>query len=326
VDYTGSIFRELPLRTRLVLVTLFAAQAFAQQPDQPVTTLKLSTSMVSVAAVVLDGKGEPLAGLTKDDFALKQDGQPQEIRYFAEDENLPLTLALLVDTSGSQRMFIEDEIMASEKFYRAMLTRPADRASLIQFDTAILERQPLTSAVRTLESSLNFLSMPHPDPPHARGGTLLYDAICDAARSFPSGDQGRRAMVILTDGEDHGSVADLPTAISAAQRADIVVFAIVYSAEEFASGMGRRAASSEHPSGRAVLDSLANSTGGRVFSIAGRSQLDLVYAAIAADMRLQYQIGYTPPASDPGKYHKIELKSDLKHVVVHARQGFYTPK
>lgn len=317
------------MKIRLFLFSVLAAHALAQQPDQPIATLKLATRMVNVTAVVIDSRGHAVTELTKDDFILKQDGQPQEIRYFSEDANLPLTLALLVDTSSSQKMFIEDEILASEKFYRAMLTHTAgpnpDRASLIQFDSAILERQPLTSALHTLENSLNFLSMPHPDPPHARGGTLLYDAICDAAKSFPS-DEGRRAMVLLTDGDDHGSEADVQTAIAAAQRADIVVYAILYSAEQFASGMNRRTPSAEHPSGRAVLENIANATGGRVFAVAGRSELDQVYAEIAEDMRSQYRIGYTPPTADPGSYHKIELKTNAKHVSLHARQGFYTPR
>ena len=90
--------------------------------------------------------------------------------------------------------------------------------------------------------------------------------------------------------------------------------------------MHRPSSSPDRPSGRAVLESLANATGGRVFLVASKSQLDLVYAEIAAGMRLEYQIGYTPPPSDPGSYHKLELKSTIKKAAVHARQGFYTPK
>ena len=317
----------------ILVVTLCTAHAQEPPPDttQPTTTLKIGTRIVGVSAVVLDNRNEPVKGLTRDDFTLKQDGKDQDIRYFSQDSDLPLTLALMVDTSGSQKAFIEDETEASEKFFRVMLTRPADRAVLVQFDYEVLQLQAMTSQVQTLENSLRFLSLPHPTgrpAPPGGGGTLLYDGIVVASQKVLTNERGRRAMVILTDGVDNGSRTDLQQAVAAAQRADIVVYSVLYSmAESGFSGGGYSPGphSSGRVSGRDVLNALSNATGGRVFTVSPKTPLDLIYAQIADDMRLQYQIGYTPPESQPGSYHKIELKTKAKHVTVQARQGYYTP-
>jgi len=317
----------------LLLATLCAARAqepTQPTPQEPVTTLKISTRIVGVSAVVLDNRGEPVKGLTKDDFILKQDGKEQDIRYFSQDSDLPLTLVLMVDTSGSQKMFIQDETEASEKFFRAMLTRPPDRAALVQFDYNVLQLQQMTNQVQALENSLGFLSMPHAPAAAATsrggGGTLLYDAIIAASQIELGKERGRRAMVILTDGEDNGSVYNLQQATAAAQRADVVVYSVLYSAEAFMSGVSQRPMNPSRVNGREVLNSLSNATGGRVFTVDHKTPLDLIFTQIADDMRLQYQIGYTPPDSEPGSYHKIELKPKAKHLAVQARVGYYTPK
>ena len=314
----------------ILIATICArAQEPAPVPQEPVQTLKISTRIVGVSAVVLDNRGEPVKGLTKDDFVLKQDGAEQEIRYFSQDSDLPLTLALMVDTSTSQKMFIEDETEASEKFFRVMLTRPTDRAALVQFDYNVLQLQGMTNQPQTLKNSLGFLSMPHPGPggaPRSGGGTLLYDAIVATAQIELGKERGRRAMVILTDGEDHGSRYDLKDAIAAAQRADIVVYSVYYSGEGFMSGMSRRPAALGSVDGHQILSEISNATGGHVFTVDQKMPLDLIFTQIADDMRLQYQIGYTPPDSIPGSYHKIELKPKAKHLTVQARVGYYTPK
>ena len=217
-------------------------QQAPQEPQGPITTLKLGTSLVGVSAVVLDPRGEPVKDLTRDDFMLKQDGKEQPIRYFSQDSTLPLTLALMVDTSSSQKAFIQEEIMASEKFFRVMLTRPADRAVLVQFDYTILQLQKMTDQVQTLENALSFLSLQHSAGGglgSGHGGTLLYDSIVSASQLVLDKERGRRAMVILTDGEDNGSRNTLEQAVAAAQRADIVVYSVLYSTAEsgFSSGL-----------------------------------------------------------------------------------------
>jgi Ca-activated chloride channel family protein len=333
IHYARSLRVNVRLASVALCLTLCAARAQEPPPapQEPIQTLKLSTRIVGVSAVVLDNRGEPVRGLAKEDFTLKEDGKEQEIRYFSQDSDLPLTLVLMVDTSGSQKMFIQDETDASAKFFRAMLTRPQDRAALVQFDYNVLQLQQMTNRLDALENSLGFLSMPHAAPggrplPAGGGGTLLYDAIIASSQVELTKERGRRAMVILTDGGDHGSRFDLQQAIAAAQRSDAVVYSVFYSAQAFASGVQRTPMTPGWVDGRQVLDQISSATGGHVFTVSQRMPLDLIFTQIADDMRMQYQIGYTPPESAPGSYHKIELKPKAKHLSVRARVGYYTPK
>jgi Ca-activated chloride channel homolog len=306
----------------VVLALPTAAQQPNPQPDQPMATLKLGARVVAVNAVVLDERGQPVRELAKEAFQLKQDGKRVEIRYFSEDQDLPLTLGLLVDTSGSQVEFIEDEIHASKVFFEQMLRRPTDRALLVQFDTETLLRQPMTAAAQTLENSLMNLDMPRGASMNAtRNGTLLFDSIVKTSDQWLGREPGRRAMILLTDGGDNGSNASLEQAIAAAQRADVVVYSILYSAfAEF--GKNRP----EWAKGMNALTNISTATGGRVFTVTETMRLRDIYSEIEKDMRLQYQIGYTPPESKPGQYHKIELKVDGKKMSVHARKGYYAPQ
>jgi Ca-activated chloride channel family protein len=347
LDFGATLLKIPFLRATFLLAApvLFAVTGNAQQPlpippapgsqpETPIATLKIATKIVGVSAVVLDKRNEPVKGLSKDDFILKEDGKEQPIRYFSQDSELPLTLALMVDTSESQKAFLGDETDASRKFFKVMLTRPEDRAVLVQFDTNVLQLQKMTTNAEALENSLAFLSMPHAAGySSGRGGTLLYDAIVAASKVVLGKEKGRRAMVILTDGDDHGSHFDLDEAIAAAQRADIVVYSVLYSMAEsgFAGGgYGGRGGGGwgggGGQSGKDVLNALSKATGGRVFTVTNKMPLDLIYSQIADDMRLEYQIGYTPPPSPPGTYHKIELKPKEKHLTVEARAGYYSPK
>jgi Ca-activated chloride channel family protein len=304
-------------------VPLFAQHLFAQD-EQPVTTLKIGTRIVAVNAVVLDANGQQVRDMNKEDFELKQDGKPIEIRYFSEDSDLPLTLGLLVDTSGSQKTFIEDEIRASDLFFHAMLRRPTDRALLVQFDTEVLLRQSMTSSATALENTLRYLDMPRgPTMDSTRNGTQLYDAIVKTSTTWLGREPGRRAMVLLTDGVDTTSRATLEQAITAAQKADVAVYSVQYSA---VGEFGRSTQNREWAQGLKVLQDISSATGGRVFMVTTTMKLRDIFEEIERDMRLQYQMGYTPPESKPGEYHKIELKVAGKKMTIHARKGYYTPE
>ncbi len=294
--------------------------------QEPVTTLRLGTRVVSVSAVVLDSRGLPVRDLPKEDFALKQDGKPQEIRYFSEDSDLPLTLSLLVDTSGSEKAYLQEEVLDSEVFFKAMMRRPTDRSALYQFDIEARKVQGLTPSVQTLINSLNFLTIPRGATMDAtRDGTKLYDTVIAAARASEGQDRGRRALVLLTDGEDVGSRATLEGAIAAAQRADVVVYAVLVGGPEPSRLHAPPVASSR---GSDVLRNLSAATGGRLFTLDPQMNLKDAYELIEEDLRLQYQLGYTPPEAKAGSYHKIELKVQGApgKVTVQARRGFYTPE
>jgi Ca-activated chloride channel homolog len=312
-----TLFRPLTIALLGLLAALYPARAQtspdALTPDAT-PTLHVASNIVAVSAIVRDKSNQPVPNLTREAFLLKQDGKPQPITYFSQGADLPLTLALMVDTSGSQRAYIADEIAAGRAFFPAMLTRPDDRAVLVQFDSAILQLVKLTSSTTTLEHGLAYLTQSHSDyaaQNRANAGTLLYDAIISVSHLSYGTTPGRRAMVILTDGGDNGSHFNKKNAIEEAQRADIMIYTVYYS-----NGGGDEG----------VLKDLSRQTGGREFSVGPTQSLQQIYTAIAADLRLQYQIGYRPPDPRPNRYHKIDLTTTDKSLQVQSREGYFTPK
>ena len=307
----------MPLPSLLALALLASlSPELAQSPTlltPDTATLKVTTKLVAVSAIVRNKSGQPIPNLTRDDFLLKQDGKPQPITAFSQGSSLPLTLALMVDTSGSQRAYIPYEIAAGRAFFPAMLTRPDDRAVLVQFDSTVLQLVKLTTSVLTLQHALAYLTQSHDDIVRpGRGGTLLFDAIVAVSHLELGTQLGRRAMVVLTDGGDNGSHFSQKDAIREAQRADIMVYTIYYS-----NGGGDEG----------VLRDISLQTGGREFSVYPSSSLWQIFAAIASDLRQSYELGYRPPASSPNKYHKIALTTTIgKSLTVQARDGYFTPK
>jgi Ca-activated chloride channel family protein len=291
----------------------------ANQSQEPVTTLKVVTRVVAISAVVRDKKGEIQTGLTKDDFVLKQDGKEVPIHYFSQGSDVPLSFALMVDTSGSQDTFIDDESLASDVFFETMLGRPQDRAMLVQFGSTVLQLESMTNSASALHLALSRMSQ------RASGGTLLYDAVCVVAKGALARTTGRKAMVILSDGGDNGSSRSLAEAIEQAQRADVQVYSILYSMSRAFSG-GNAGLTPQFDTGREALHKLSESTGGRVFTVSQSMSLRDIFAQIAEDLRLQYELGYTPPPdTQPNSYHKLELKTKDKKLIVQARKGFFEP-
>ena len=221
-------------------------------------TLNVSARLVNIPVVVHNKKGELIQTLTKDNFTLQIDGKPADIHYFNLDTDLPLTLGLLVDTSGSQRDAIGDERTASEAFLDDMLNGPAgrDKAFVVQFARQTDLLQDVTSSKSKLEAGLKELDSPSfgssggsrsgSDPNdngnsgdngsygqgHRGGGTTLYDALFLSSDELMSKQQGRKAVIILSDGVDNGSKESLSSSIEAAQRADTIVYAIYYKGRE----------------------------------------------------------------------------------------------
>jgi VWFA-related protein len=284
------------------------------------STLTVNARMVAITAAVYDEQGRLVGGLNKDDFTVTEDGKPQTIRYFNRDSDLPLTIGLMVDTSGSQAPYAEDERRASASFLQEMMTRPSDRAFLERFYSIVLLLQPMTSDVATLQSSLRLLTAPIPTPKFSRGGTLLFDAICATAQKVVSKEAARRAIVILTDGDDDGSSSTLASAIHDAQLADVAVYSVLYTREAVGQSNGGYSA------GIAAMQQISDATGGRLFLVTRGETIERIYAEIEADMRDQYRIGYTPAVSLPGKYHRIELKARDHNLTVQARTGYYAPQ
>ncbi|CAN5736870.1 hypothetical protein BH10ACI4_BH10ACI4_19000 [soil metagenome] len=241
---------------------LLSQQTAAPKPEAATTTLSVDARLVNLPVVVRDKKGALVQNLTKDDFVLKVDGHAQTIRYFDQDANLPLTLGLLVDTSQSQRSVLDEERTASSAFLDQMINpqsnaekpttaaRTLDKAFVIQFSRTVELLQDVTSSRPKLQAALKELDTTSPNRPPADdpndsnggggrgrggrggGGTALYDATFLAADEIMAKQKGRKALILLPDGVDNGSKESLTQAIEAAQRADIIFYAIYFKGEE----------------------------------------------------------------------------------------------
>src|SRR6516164_3080419 len=226
------------LSCALLLLLVFAASvAVAQQDDQSVTTIKKDVNVVNVLATVRNKQGQIVSTLNKDDFKLEVDGKPQAIKYFSRVTDTPLTLGLLVDTSLSQRRLLDKERTASYTFLNDLMNETRDKACVVHFDYDIELLQDLTSSRPKLQAALQKLQVPeahqqqtggYPGQGGFGGGTKLYDAVVLAADEITSKQEGRKALIILSDGVDQGSKVSLARAIESAQRANTLVYTILF--------------------------------------------------------------------------------------------------
>src|SRR5215469_9969259 len=243
----------------LLSVLLIGMPVTAQQDDkqEAATTIKKDVNVVNVLATVRNKQGQIVNDLTKDDFKLQVDSHPQAIKYFSKVTDLPLTLGLLVDTSLSQRRLLDKERTASHTFLSDLLDQARDKAFIVHFDFEIELLQDLTSSRPKLEAALQKLQVAEhrqmqtsTDPGQTRGGgTKLYDAVYLAADEVTSKKQGRKALIILSDGVDQGSKESLPAAIEAAQRADTLVYTILFSDPEAYNNMANGYPGGRHGGG-----------------------------------------------------------------------------
>ena len=326
-----------------ILIACFAiapAHAVEAQDQEQPFKLTVKSHLVVLPVTVRNSKGELMQTLSKDDFELTEDGRPQTIKYFDLEKDKPLSLGLLVDMSGSVRNFVKKEHAASDVFFNAMLQKNEDTAFLVRFDSAVTMLQPPTNSQDDLHAALEKLEEPHlpqrafTEPPGAKPlpppGTLLYDSIVVVCDLVTKDIPGRKALVILTDGEDSGSQKSLAAAIEATQRTDTVVYTILYTnrggGKDPAYFPGAAHLASEKPKlmGEAVLELLSSTTGGHEYEVSSALPLEAIYAQIAEEMRMQYTLAYIPAKSDakPG-YRKIELKTKLKGMNIQTRFGYY---
>lgn len=338
------------------------SQSPSQQPSPAPPRISVSVKVVNVLASVRNKHGEIVRNLTKDDFELEEDGRPQTISYFSRESDLPLTLGLLVDTSGSQRRVLDQERDASSTFLDQVLRVDKDKAFLIHFDREVELLQDLTSSRQKLEAGLALLQAPQlhragqegggdsgnspgSSPDSGRrgggGGTHLYDAVYLASNELMGKQQGRKALIVLSDGVDRGSKETLASAVAAAQRANTLVYSILFADEHpygggyggrGMGGMGRhgggwpgRYPQQDRPDGKKVLEQISRQTGGRLFEVSKKLPIEQIYSQIQDELRNQYNLGYTPDPTDAtAGYHKIHLTTKQKDLIVQARDGYYS--
>jgi VWFA-related protein len=351
-----------------IAVLMLALGDAPLQSQQQAPPIAVDVKMVSMLASVRDKHGHLVDTLTKDDFAVEQDSHPQTITYFSRNSDLPLTLGLLVDTSLSQRKVLDQERAASHDFLDQVLRENKDKAFVIHFDYEVELLQDVTTSRKKLDASLEELGTPEFSQTnsgsgsgtgggsgnggsgggrgsHGRGGggTLLYDSIFLASDEVMKKQQGRKAIIVLTDGVDRGSKETLRAAIESAERADTLVYSILFADKEGyenhggygggrgGGGMGggghHRYPEEDRPDGKKVLEQLSKETGGRFFEVSKKQPIDEIYTAINEELRNQYGLGYVPEKADatPG-YHKISLTVKQKDLVVQTREGYYADR
>jgi VWFA-related protein len=294
---------------RRILALLAASPALAA----PQAEFSSSVNVVSLLVTVRDKSGKFVNELDQDDFTVEEDGQPQTIRYFSRQYDLPLTVGLLVDFSLSQLSVLGEELKASATFFQQVLREGVDQAFLVAFATQAWLMQDLTGSRAMLETCLG--TMEKGLPAGAAGGTVLYDAITGASDQIMRRLQGRKALVLLTDGEDNSSTHTLDKAIASCQRSDTVAYSI---------GIGRGGL----VGGASILQALSQRTGGGYFAVNKKQTVDVIYQAIEEELRSQYNIGYAPPARTYGRnrtgFRRVRVTVKRSDVTVRTRDGYYS--
>jgi VWFA-related protein len=392
--------RLISLTGVLVASGLVAASSFGQAGTQqaavdqkPIATLHVQAREVLLPVTVRDKHGALVTSLDKSDFSLTEDGRPQTIKSFTRESNLPFRVGLLVDTSRSVSAALESERAAAGKFVDVML--PADPAEgdadkavkaerpnegfLIHFDREVELLQDFTSSREKLHRELEGMSSTRkredPNGPettgderdhrsHGRNGTQLYDAIFLASDELMKQKEGRKALVVFSDGVDHGSKDTLNDAIDAADHANLAVYTIYFKGEEdrsegfgfpggghhgggypgggggYPRGGGYPGGGGGYPNGgghgggdkhdaadgKKIMLQIATRTGGHAYEAKKKEDLTPIYNQIAEELRGQYLLTYTPDVLDKeGGYHKIALKANKGDLTVATREGYYAP-
>ncbi len=301
--------------------------------DQPIETLKVNVEVVQLFFNVKDKHGALIPALTKTDFDLFEDGKPQTIKYFKAESDLPLTLGILIDSSGSQQRVLDMEKEVGGSFLENIL-RPKDEAFVISFDVDINLLQDFTNSTSRLRKALDSakinigggvgcsqgpLGPQGPIPCGSSGprGTALYDAVYLASHDELSHEVGRKAMILLTDGEDQGSKLKVRDAIEAAQKADSICYVLLIADRGF-YGFGGYSGDSE-------MKKLTAETGGRVIEVGNKiEKLRQAFEQISNELRSQYNIGYTPTNTvRDGGFRKVQIKPKQAEYKIQARSGYY---
>jgi len=369
-------------------VTIQAQQPAAQQPasNQPAATLKIQAREVVLPVTVRDKHGTLVTSLKITDFTLTEDGRPETIKSFTRESNLPFRLGLLVDTSRSVSSALDNERKAAEKFVDQMLpadpksSTQKDEAFLIHFDHEVELLEDFTNSREKLHHELDDMGPTRSEQnsnagpettgddresgqSRRRGGTQLYDAIYLASHELMEPKDGRKALVVFSDGADKGSKENLNDAVDAADHANVAIYTIYFKGEQESNGFGngspggRRGGGGGYPGGgggypgggggypgggggrrgpdttaangvdgKKIMEKIATRTGGRYFEAKKKDNLDEIYGQIAEELRGQYLLTYTPDVADnEGGFHKVALKASKDDLQVVTREGYFAP-
>lgn len=298
------------------LYVLFLSILCASAPllaEDPGTTLKVDVKLVNVFVTVTDSHGAPVPSLQKENFALKEDGQEQKIAIFSRESALPLSIILAVDTSLSTRKDLPLELASARKFAHTIV-RPEDGLALYKFSEEVREVVPFTSDLKKIDAGIE----------RVRNGsaTALYDAVYLGSQAL-SRRQGRKVMVVITDGGDTVSQVDYKEALRAAQESEAIIYSVIIVPIEADAG---RDTGGEH-----ALIQISSDTGGKYYYATSAAQLDAAFQKISDELRTQYLLAYYPSQRYSDSEFR-QLKVDLTNAPSggpyqsHYRAGYYTRK
>ena len=318
-DHERRILNRMKKSVTLVLL-LLAGAAYAQRPQgqdrsasQPEETLKVDVRLVNVYVTVTDAHGAPVAGLKKENFSLQEDGREQTISVFDKESAVPLSIALAIDTSLSTRHDLPLEQASAKRFAQAIL-RPVDALSVFGFSETVSQSTAYTSDIRRIDEGIDHIRL--------GAATALYDAVYLASRSLDR-RQGRKVMVLITDGADTISKIDYKEAARAAEEAEALVYSIIVVPIESSAG---RETGGEH-----ALIQLSEDTGGKYYYANSVAQLDDAFRQISDELRTQYLLAYYPSQRvSSSQFRRIRVAvsgpGDASSYRVRHRAGYYTGK
>jgi len=294
----------------LMLVCVCSALQHAPAQTEP-DRLKVDVKLVNVYVTVTDQHGAPIAGLKKENFLVREDGRDQTISVFDKESALPLSIALAIDTSLSTRRDLPLEQASAKRFARAIL-RPVDALSVFGFNESVLQSTNYTADLKRIEEGIDHIRL--------GAATALFDAVYLASRSL-NRRQGRKVLVLITDGGDTVSKVDYKAAARAAEEAEALVYSIIVVPIESSAG---RETGGEH-----ALIQLSEDTGGKYYYATSISQLDDAFRQISDELRTQYLLAYYPSQRlSNAQFRRIQVavsgKDDASSYHVRHRAGYYT--
>lgn len=292
------------------------SQESTQQEKDPATTFRVDVKLVNVFATVTDKNGAPISSLKKDDFKVLEDDVPQKISVFTRESELPLSIVMALDTSLSTKKDLPLELESARKFARSIL-RPIDALALYQFSEVVDEVQPFTSDIKRIDRAITRVQV--------GAATAMYDALYLGSQAL-SKRQGRKVMVVITDGGDTASRVSYKEAVRASQIAEAIIYAIIMVPIEASAG---RDLGGEH-----ALIQLSRDTGGKHYYATSLPQLDEAFQQISDELRTQYLIAYYPSHRLGKEFRRITIEidpatkntADAADLKVRHRSGYFTSK
>jgi len=297
-------------------------EAAQQEPPQAANPIQVQTTVVNVFATVRDRKNGIVPDLTKEDFKVYEDGVEQKVTFFSKQVDMPLSLGILMDTSGSMLQILNAEQDAASRFVEEVMHKK-DEAMVMTFDLDVNLLADFSQDVALITKAIRRATVnaagpvitPGTVPQNTPMGTNLYDAVYLACHDELAGEAGRKALVMLTDAEDNGSKMTENEAIEAAQRADSAIHILLITDPGATQGYGA-----------GVASKMAQETGGRVVNVHNEKSLEKAFDVISEELRSQYILGYSSTNTNhDGTFRKIKVEINRPDMKVLARKGYYAP-